>query len=937
MNKYKNIISLKKSSHFFSINSQYLEYLYEQYLLDPTNIELSWRKIFNQITQSKKDISHSEIRNLFIKLSKKKFTKDFLNIEIIKKYNKVLDLIYAYRSIGHKNANIDPIKLYKKQNISYLKPCYYGLSEKDMDSYFLLQESIGCNNTPKKLVDIISILNQCYCKNIGYEYMHISNYIERNWIKNRIENIYTQSFDNLLENKVKINLLKYLIYSDSLEKFLGIKYVGQKRFSLEGADGLIPILKTIISETSKNGVKELIMAMAHRGRLNVLVNVMGKIPSDLFKEFEGKYHKSLLSGDVKYHNGFSSNILLDNKKIMHMELAFNPSHLEIVSPVVEGLVRAKQTKTFKEQILAIHIHGDSAFSGQGVVMEMLNMSQTRGFSIGGAIHIIINNQIGFTTSNISDTRSSYYCSDIAKMTELPVFHVNGDDPESIYKATKIAIEYQNSFHKDVIIDLVCYRKNGHNEADEPSTTQPLMYKIIKNHPAPSKIYADKLIKMGIISKYEYYKIIEDYKNKLSQGEAIVNCIYLSKDKEKLYWKSYKKNTWRVNYKSTVEKKKLDFVAKKINYFPENFILQRQVHKTIEERERMRKSKIAINWGYAELLAYGTLVYEGYGVRICGEDVERGTFSHRHAVLYDQNTGNSYIPLKHINNNQNTFEIVNSLLSEEAVMAYEYGYSTADSNILVIWEAQFGDFSNCAQVVIDQFISSAEEKWGKTCGITLFLPHGQEGMGAEHSSARLERFLQLCAHNNIQVCVPTNPSQHFHLIRRQIVRPYRKPLVVMTPKSLLRNPMVTSSFNDFYYGNFCLILDEIDYYQIDKITCLILCQGKIYYDLLSKRRSIQKEITTCIVRIEQLYPFPDQEFQKIIFKYSLIKDIIWCQEEPKNQGAWYIMQNIIKKFLIKNQKLTYIGRDSFASPAAGYPSLYHKQQDKIIFSALNFSN
>ncbi len=942
-----------KSSQLSGANSAYLEAIYEDYLQDPSLVEPSWKAYFDQLTQQMqgaKDVSHEAIREAFLSMvtmpgivqsetSKSSELKNCLAPGEAHKLVSVMDLIYAYRSVGHRRAQIDPLGLNPLPEIKDLTLGFHGLTQEDLNKEFDIRD-LGYSKKIK-LKEIISQLEKIYCQTIGIEYMHMSNNNtaseEKMWIRSRVETRETRDFSKLdLDKKTQKKIYADLVSADGLEKYLGMKYVGQKRFSLEGGDSLIPMVNQLIDQACHQGVKEVVMGMAHRGRLNVLVNVIGKSPEDLMAEFEGKHHKNLLSGDVKYHNGFSSDIETAHG-VVHVAMAFNPSHLEIVSPVVSGSVRARQDRRHldRSRVLPIAIHGDAAFAGQGVVMETLNLSQLRGFSTGGTVHIVINNQVGFTISNPLDARSSTYCTDVAKMIEAPVFHVNGDDPEAVHFVTQLAIDYRMKFHKDVVIDLVCYRLHGHNESDEPFGTQPLMYQAIKKHPTPHKIYSDYLIKAGVLTQSEADQFISNYKAKLEAGKPVVKLSEKSSVSRALNWGPYLGIHWDVPCSTVMSLEHLKEVAKKLDVIPEGFVLQKQVAKTLEDRAQMTQGKLPLNWGYAEVLAYATLIEEGYPVRLVGQDAGRGTFSHRHAVLHDQNTDALYVPLKNLFPEQPNIDIIDSTLSEEAVMAFEYGYACSAPNSLVIWEAQFGDFANGAQVVIDQFISSAEEKWGRMCGLALFLPHGQEGMGAEHSSARLERFLQLCANDNMQVCVPTTPAQMYHMLRRQMVRSYRKPLIVMTPKSLLRHPLVVSSLQELAEGKFHAVIDEIESLNIKKIERLIICQGKVFYDLLARRRE-EKIENIAIVRMEQLYPFPEDLLKQVLKKYVGIKDIVWCQEEPVNQGAWYVLQHSMRDCLNPDQVLTYAGRGAFASPAVGYPSLYKTQQEQLIKDALKLN-
>ena len=732
-------------------------------------------------------------------------------------------------------------------------------------------------------------------------------------------------------------MLERLTAAEGLEKYLGSRYPGVKRFGLEGGESLIPCLDELIQRAGSYGAKEIVLGMAHRGRLNVLVNTLGKNPKELFDEFEGKKLADSGSGDVKYHQGFSSNVMTEGGEI-HLALAFNPSHLEIVSPVVEGSVRARQTRRNDPngtQCVPIIMHGDAAFAGQGVVMETFQMSQTRGYGVGGTIHIVINNQVGFTTSKQEDARSTEYCTDVAKMIQAPILHVNADDPEAVMFVTQMAMDYRHEFKNDVVIDLVCYRRRGHNEADEPAATQPVMYEKIRKLTTTRNLYAEKLVADGVITEDEAKQIELDYRDELDKGDHVVKSLVKEPNKD-LYvdWTPYLGHEWTAKCKSSVALKTIQKLGKKLTHVPEGFSVQRQVSKIVSDREKMTAGALPINWGYGEVMAYATLLNEGHPIRITGQDVGRGTFSHRHAVLHNQKDGAHHIALEHIAENQPKFEIYDSLLSEEAVMAFEYGYSTTAPNGLVVWEAQFGDFANGAQVVIDQFLTSGEHKWGRLCGLTLLLPHGYEGQGPEHSSARLERFLQLSAEHNIQVCVPTTPSQVFHMLRRQVKRPLRKPLVAITPKSLLRHKEATSELDDLTSGTFKTVLPEKEPSDPKKVTRLILCSGKVYFDLLERKKADERD-DVAIVRIEQLYPFPGDDLDELLSQHSKLKHVVWCQEEPMNQGAWYCSQHHMRNALHRHNPklyLQYAGRDASAAPACGHMSVHIEEQKKLVNDA-----
>lgn len=944
----KSMTELYSTSQLWGGSGEYLDLLYEDYLADSNSVPEKWQEYFNNLknisdVKNIQDVQHGPIKKYFKDISKQVannnvFTDTGQGLVHYQKQIAVNKLIIAYRRFGHRIANIDPLGLDNQQEaeiLPILKLDYYNLTNSDLNTEFSADSLMGGKKA--KLKDIITILKQVYCNTIAYQYQYITNHEELIWLQQRIESNQGKSSISASSQK---NILQQLTAAEGLEKYLHTKYVGQKRFSLEGGESLIVLLDEIIQRAGGSGYKEIVTAMAHRGRLNVLVNVLGKSPKELFAEFEGKNKNDKMSGDVKYHQGFSQDVETTSGDV-HLTLAFNPSHLEIVAPVAQGSVKARQERRGddnQKEVLSVSIHGDAAFAGQGVVMEMLNMSHLRGFSIGGTLHIVINNQVGFTTSDHRDTRSTRYCTDVAKMIEAPVFHVNGDDPEAVATVAQIALDYKHKFNKDVVIDLVCYRRHGHNEADEPSATQPVMYKIIKSLDTTRNLYAKKLIAENIVTKEQDQDFIDLYRNKLDQGDVVVaNIVTNPKTKNIIYWNKYTDKLNIENIDTSYSKVKLVNLGEKISTIPNDFKLQAQVKKVIENRAKMTQGELPIDWGYAEMLSYASLLEQGYSLRLCGQDSQRGTFAHRHSVLHDQKTNNCYNTLQNIidskNNKSNRAVIIDSILSEEAVLAFEYGYSTTDPNTLTIWEAQFGDFCNGAQVVIDQFISSCEQKWGRLSGLVLLLPHGYEGMGPEHSSARLERFLQLCAQQNIQVCVPTTPAQVFHMLRRQMLREYRKPLIVMSPKSLLRHKLAVSNFNELATGSFQLILPETNNNIItNKVTRVILCSGKVYYDLISARDN-NKLDNVAILRIEQLYPFPNNILKEILANYNKAKEVIWCQEEPKNQGAWYCSAHNLEDCLAKNQQLTFVGRESSSAPSVGYYSLHLEQQNLLVNQAL----
>ncbi len=932
--KEQTMQDLWQDSYLSGGSDSYLDELYETFLKDPNAVTPEWRNYFNQVANPN-DVPHADIREYFAQLARQPSKQVIVHggdLQQEQKQGKVIDLINAYRSYGHLQANIDPLGVYTGVDNPTLELSYYGFSDADLNTQFSVGTFLGLKKTTATLREIYEALRKTYCNTIGIEYMHINQADEVSWFQQRMEQVWPH-FTPTKEEKLRI--LDRLVVADGLEKYLGSKYVGQKRFSLEGGDSLIPLMDTLVNRGSENGIKEIIVGMAHRGRINVLVNILGKDPQEVFAGFEGKSADESHSGDVKYHMGYSAD-LKTNTGSVHLALAFNPSHLEIVSPVVQGSVRARQRRrrdTERKLVMPVQLHGDAAFSGQGVVAETFNMSQARWFQVGGSIHIVINNQVGFTISNPQDARSTLYCTDISKMVGAPVLHVNGNDPEAVFFAGQIATDYRNRFKRDIVIDLVCYRRHGHNEADEPSATQPLMYKIIKNLPPTCTLYANKLVQEGVIDDKREQQILSEYRKLLDLGKIVVDTVQDKSIYEySVTWDKFLGTDWSTPAVTAVPAKRLKQVAKKLEELPEGFVVQPQVKKMLEARQKMTEGELPLNWGYAETLAYATLLEDGFPIRLCGQDAARGTFAHRHAVLHDQNTDNIYIPLSHIKPDQVQINIVDSLLSEEAVMAFEYGFATAEPNNLVIWEAQFGDFANGAQVVIDQFISSGEQKWKRHCGLVLLLPHGYEGAGPEHSSARLERYMQLCAQDNMQVCVPSTPAQMFHMLRRQMVRPYRKPLIVMTPKSLLRAPLAVSTLSDLTDGEFQLVIPEIDDLPAKQVDRVVLCCGKVYYDLLEKRRQAKLN-NVAILRVEQLYPFPAERLKQVLAPYQHVKKFVWCQEEPKNQGAWFAVQHDLLDCLTKGQDLNYAGRASAASPAAGYPSVHQKEQEGLVNQAL----
>ncbi len=929
-----------ENSYLFGSNASFIEDLYELYLSDPSKVTAEWRGYFDELSKlpgaTPRDVAHAPVLQYFAELAKRGGNGHAAKTIVAaaeRAQVSVLQLINAYRFLGMRHADLDPLKRWEKPYVAELDPAHYGFTDADMETLFNCGSLVGPEQAPLK--EIIKAVRETYCGTIGVEYMYITDTPQKRWIQERLEGArgkpnYSPEF--------KKHILERVTAAEGLEKYLHTRYVGQKRFSGEGGESLIPLLDVLLQRAGAQGARETVIGMAHRGRLTVLVNTLGKMPKDLFSEFEGKHDPSLISWDVKYHQGFSSDVSTPGGA-MHLTLAFNPSHLEIVNPVVEGSVRSRQHRRGDktgEQVLPVLIHGDAAFAGQGVVMETLNLSQTRGYGTGGTVHIIINNQIGFTTSDPRDTRGTIYCTDVAKMVEAPIFHVNGDDLEAVCLVTEIALDFRMQFKKDVVIDMVCFRRLGHNEQDEPMVTQPLMYKIVHQHPGTRKLYADRLEEEGVIKPGEAEEMAHSYRAALEAGQHTNKTILFNyKMPLAINWKPYLNRQWTEPVETAVPIRQLKELAGRLTSIPQNFKLHPRVEKIINDRKLMSEGKLALDWGMAENLAYATLLDDGFSVRLSGQDSGRGTFFHRHAVLHDQNRERwdqgAWIPLLQIREGQGDFLVIDSVLSEEAVLGFEYGYATAQPHELVVWEAQFGDFANGAQVVIDQFISSGEAKWGRVCGLAMMLPHGYEGQGPEHSSARLERYLQLCADYNLQVVVPSTPAQMFHLLRRQMIRFYRKPLIIMSPKSMLRHKESVSSLEQLAKGGFQCIIPEAEELDPKQIRRIIFCSGKVYYDLLAERRA-RKTRDMALVRIEQLYPFPHEDFKAVIARYPEAKEVLWAQEEPGNQGAWHRIQHYLTRHLRPDQELGYALRPSSASPAVGYLSDHTKQQYELVEAA-----
>ena len=919
-------------------NAAYVEALYEQFLEDPKSVGPEWQALFGSLpARAATERPHTPIIEAIAARMRQPATAVAPAAgpaEVAsEKQAAVSRLMQIYSNRGHLIADIDPLGLMQRPRPRVLELEYAGLGAADLDTEFYTASRNGWIPRRATLREIIARLEHVYGGTIGAEFAHVSDTEERLWLQDEFQLGRMQAHFRPEEQR---NILWQLTAAEGLERYLHTKFVGQKRFSLEGGESLIAMLDDLVQEAGRGGVEEAIIGMAHRGRLNVLINILGKQPGELFSEFEGKYDLHHGSGDVKYHKGFSSDLRTPGGNV-HVALAFNPSHLEIVNPVVEGSVRARQERRDDaggERVIPVLIHGDAAFAGQGVVMETLQLSQTRGYRTGGTVHIVINNQVGFTTSNPQDTRSTTYCSDVAKMIEAPILHVNADDPEAVVFASRLALRYRQRFHKDFVIDLVCYRRLGHNEADEPAATQPLMYTKIRQRPTVRKLYADRLVQQGVLAAGEPEKMVEDYRRALDEGKHQVHpSLGMIGNQFTVDWTRYLGADWTETVRTGVEPARLQALGRRIVEVPKDFVLHPRVAQIVANRTKMLAGEMPLDWGCAETLAYASLLDEGVSVRLSGQDCGRGTFFHRHAVLHEQKSGTAYVPLQQVKVGQPRFTVIDSVLSEEAVLGFEYGYSTTSPDCLVIWEAQFGDFVNGAQVLIDQFICSGEAKWGRLCGLTLFLPHGYEGQGPEHSSARLERFLQLCAEQNMQVCVPSTPAQMFHMLRRQMLRSLRKPLIVMTPKSLLRHELSVSALEELSRGGFASVIDEIDDLEPGDVQRIVFCSGKVYFDLLRARRAAgQRDVA--IVRIEQLYPFPVEEYQATLARYPKAQEVVWCQEEPQNQGAWYQIRHRLQELAGERRPVYYAGRAPAAAPATGLAKIHDAEQQRLVHTALS---
>jgi len=935
----------RSNSYLFGGNAPYVEELYEAYLDNPGSVPDNWRTYFDNLQNvpatdgsEARDVAHAPVVESFAQRAKANafaLKASSADLAVARKQVHVQSLVAAYRNVGARWADLDPLKRTERPKIPELEPAFYDLSESDMDITFSAANTYFGKSENMTLREILQALRETYCGTIGAEFMHITDQSQKRWWQQRLESIRAKPVFN---GEQKKHILDRLTAAEGLERYLHTKYVGQKRFSLEGGESFIAAMDELIQQAGNKGVQEIVIGMAHRGRLNVLVNTLGKMPKDLFAEFDHTAPEDLPAGDVKYHQGFSSDISTTGGPV-HLSLAFNPSHLEIVNPVVEGSVRARMDRRGDKQgaqVLPVLVHGDSAFGGQGVNQETLMLSETRGYSTGGTVHLIINNQIGFTTSDPRDLRSTLYCTDIVKMVEAPVLHVNGDDPEAVVLATQLALDFRMAFQKDVVVDIICFRKLGHNEQDTPALTQPLMYKKIGAHPGTRKLYADRLSAQGL-GETLGDDMVKAYRAAMDEGRHTIDPVISNfKSKYAVDWLPFIGKKWTDAADTAIPLTEWKRLAERLTTFPATLSLHPLVKKVYDDRAAMGRGEINVDWGMGETMAFASLVASGYAVRLSGEDSGRGTFTHRHAVIHDQKREKwdegTYVPLEHVADSQAPFVVIDSILSEEAVLAFEYGYAGSEPNTMVVWEAQFGDFVNGAQVVIDQFIASGEVKWGRANGLTLMLPHGYEGQGPEHSSARLERFMQLAADNNMQIVQPTSASQIFHLLRRQMVRQFRKPLVIMTPKSLLRNKDATSPLSDFTKGSFQTVIPEQNTeINADKVKRIIACSGKVYYDLVKKREE-KKASDVAIIRVEQLYPFPHKAFAAEIKKYANATDLVWCQDEPQNQGAWFFVQHYIHENMLEGQKLGYAGRPASASPAVGYAHLHQEQQKALLDQA-----
>jgi 2-oxoglutarate dehydrogenase E1 component len=913
-------------------NAEFIDELYLQYLRDPTSVDAEWRAFF-------KGFEFGFVRS---ETQEPVAAKESLPVvEAPERRHRqrtergVFALVQAYRTLGHFIAKLDPLG-HNRESIPLLELSEFGLGEEDLEKGVGNSGFLG--ETDGSLKGLLSKLRTTYCRSIGIEYMDIPDKEQRAWLQERIEPCLNHP--ELEDEEVKRILLR-LTEAEEFEQFLHTRYIGQKRFALEGGESLLPLLDTLVESGSVQGVDEVVIGMAHRGRLNVLAHLLRKPYEHILSEFEGAADagRGDTEGDVKYHKGYSYDYVTAAGRKVHLSLSYNPSHLELVDPVIEGIVYAKQAYLRDGEgarVVPILVHGEAAFTGQGIVAETLNLSELEGYRTGGTIHVIINNQLGYTATP-KETRFTPYPTDVARQIQAPVFHVNADDPEAVVQAARMAMEFRQRFKVDVIIDLWCYRRHGHNEADDPTVTQPLMYQQIAKHPSILHLYSFQLIAQNRVDQQEVDEIRGRIRSRLDEAQEIAKRLQVAPRTASFggVWQglSWATDDWSAH--TAVDAKKLTRIVELATQTPDGFSLHRTVQRIVKARRAMAAGKEPLDWGCAEMLAYGSLVMDGVPVRLAGQDSQRGTFAHRHAAWHDIKTGEVYVPLANMSKDQAEFVVLNTMLSELAVLGFEYGISSADPRRLVLWEAQFGDFVNGAQMIIDQFISSAEAKWQRMCGLVMLLPHGSEGMGPEHSSARLERFLQMCAKNNMQVAYPTTPAQFFHILRRQMLRNFRKPLVLMTPKSLLRHKLCTSPLSDLAEGAFQTVIDDSEVKEVDTVRRVVLCSGKIYYDLLEQRRAgADTEQGIALVRVEELYPFPMKELAAILARYAKLDQVFWVQEEAQNMGAWNFVRSYLDEILPEGCELSYIGRDEAASPATGSHHVHQAEQREIVEQALD---
>jgi 2-oxoglutarate dehydrogenase E1 component len=931
----------RRTSFLYGGNAPYVEELYESYLSDPTAVSAEWRAYFDALRDTPAvdgndvdDVAHGPIVDRFVEIARGRGAVAAVgpvaasDTASARKHLAVQALVNAYRMVGTRKARLDPLHWTPIATIPDLAPAFYGLTSADLPVKFGLAD-VFFSDEDIKLADLLSALEETYCGTLGAEFMHLTDANQRRWWQMRLESRRSKA---TLPRERKLHILERLTAAEGLEKYLHVRYAGQKRFSLEGGEALIVLLDELIQYGATQGIKGVVMGMAHRGRLNVLINTVGKPAAALFDEFDGKTANLLPAGDVKYHKGYTGNAATPNGPV-EVTLAFNPSHLEFINPVVQGIARAKGEALGGAQagaVLPVEIHGDAAITGQGIVMETLSLTHTRGHGTGGTIHVVVNNQVGFTTSDPSEARSSFYCSDIAKMIEAPVLHVNGDDPEAVVLAVQLALEFRTTFKQSVMIDLVCFRRHGHQEQDTPNITQPLMYRAISSHPGARALYARKLVDERVVTAEEAEGYALAYRNSLEKAKGDADAAFPDRARE------LGGNSGGAASYAAPSLEQLHTLAQRVTEVPQGYALHPLVSKMMGIRREMAAGTRALDWGMGEHLAFASLLAAGTDVRLSGEDSERGTFSHRHAVLNDQNRQDRgegrYIPLDHVQAGQGRFTVNNSILSEAAVMGFEYGYSLVRPDALVLWEAQFGDFANGAQVVIDQFIAPSAVKWGQHSGLTLLLPHGQEGQGPEHASARLERYLQLCAQDNMQVVQPTTPAQFFHLLRIQAQSHGQRPLIVMTPKSLLRHPEATSTLEELASGTFQQVLGDRQASgdTAAAVKRVILSSGKVYYDLLAYRAAHQLH-DVALVRLEQLYPFPAERLAAELALYGNADTVVWCQEEAHNQGAWKVIDESLRALVPASAVLRYAGPPAWASTAPGYAST-HMAQHKMLVAA-----